>query len=57
MIENDTYENFAYKVGTGEINNQKIIDILNKEQLEETVRKNESHRRSIRRKTIILLLQ
>mgnify|MGYP006082685093 CR=1 FL=1 len=39
MIENDTFENFAYKVGTGEIDNQKIIDILNKEQLEKTVRK------------------
>jgi len=39
IIENDTYENFAYKIGTGEIDNQKIIDILNKEQLEKTVRK------------------
>ena len=39
IIENDSYENFAYKVGTGEISNQKIIDIINKQQLEETVRK------------------
>jgi GTP pyrophosphokinase len=39
IIENDTYENFAYKIGTGEIDNQKIIDILNKEQLEQTVKK------------------
>lgn len=39
IIENDSYENFAYKVGTGEISNQKIIDVINKQQLEETVRK------------------
>ena len=39
MLENDTYENFAYKVGTGDISNQKIIDLINKQQLEETVRK------------------
>ena len=29
IIENDSYENFAYKVGTGEISNQKIIDVIN----------------------------
>ena len=28
IIENDSYENFAYKVGTGEISNQKIICLL-----------------------------
>ena len=39
IIENDSYENFAYKVGTGEISNQKIIDVINKQQLKETVRK------------------
>ena len=39
MLENDTYENFAYKVGTGDISNEKIIDLINKQQLEETVRK------------------
>ena len=39
IIENDSYENFAYKVRTGEISNQKIIDVINKQQLEETVRK------------------
>ena len=39
IIENDSYENFAYKVGTCEISNQKIIDVINKQQLKETVRK------------------
>ncbi|MEC7838244.1 MAG: RelA/SpoT family protein [Chloroflexota bacterium] len=39
LAQNDSYENFAYKVGTGDIGDQKIIDLINQRQLEETVRK------------------
>lgn len=39
LAQNDTFENFAYKVGTGEIGNHKIIELINERQLEETVRK------------------
>ena len=39
LSQNDTYENFAYKVGIGEVGNQKIIELINQRQLEETVRK------------------
>ncbi len=43
LAQNDSYENFAYKVGTGEIGNHKIIDLINERQLEETVRKMQSN--------------
>ncbi len=39
LAQNDTFENFAYKVGTGDIGNHKIIELINERQLEETVRK------------------
>ena len=39
LSQNETYENFAYKVGSGEIGNHKIIELINERQLEETVRK------------------
>ena len=42
LSQNDTYENFAYKVGTGDVSDQKIIDLINEKQLEETVRKMQS---------------
>ncbi len=43
LAQNDSYENFAYKVGTGEIGNHKIIELINERQLEETVRKMQSN--------------
>tara|TARA_B100001996_G_scaffold207715_2_gene159278 strand:- start:4011 stop:6173 length:2163 start_codon:yes stop_codon:yes gene_type:complete len=43
LSQNDSYENFAYKVGTGEIGNHKIIELINERQLEETVRKMQSN--------------
>ena len=39
LAQNDTFENFAYKVGTGDIGNHKIIELINQRHLEETVRK------------------
>lgn len=39
LSQNETYENFAYRVGSGEIGNHKIIELINEKQLEETVRK------------------
>ncbi|MBC78219.1 MAG: (p)ppGpp synthetase [Chloroflexi bacterium] len=43
LAQNDSYENFAYKVGTGEIGDHKIIELINERQLEETVRKMQSN--------------
>ncbi|MBI63647.1 MAG: (p)ppGpp synthetase [Chloroflexi bacterium] len=39
FIDKDSFETFAYKVGTGEVNNEEIINLINQQQAQETVKK------------------
>ncbi len=39
FFDKETFENFAYKVGTGEVNNEEIINLINQRQAQETVKK------------------
>jgi GTP pyrophosphokinase len=39
FFDKESFENFAYKVGTGEVNNEEIINLINQQQAQETVKK------------------
>ena len=39
FFDKESFENFAYKVGTGEVNNEEIINLINQKQAQETVKK------------------
>ena len=39
FFDKESFENFAYKVGTGEVNNEEIINLINQQQAKETVKK------------------
>ncbi|MEC7871400.1 MAG: RelA/SpoT family protein [Chloroflexota bacterium] len=39
FFDKESFENFAYKVGTGEVNNEEIINLINQRQAQETVKK------------------
>ena len=39
FFDKESFENFAYKVGTGEVNNEEIINLINQQQAKETVNK------------------
>ena len=39
FFDKESLENFAYKVGTGEVNNEEIINLINQRQAQETVKK------------------
>ena len=39
FFDKESFENYAYKVGTGEVNNEEIINLINQQQAKETVKK------------------
>ena len=39
FLDKESFENYAYKVGTGEVNNEEIINLINQQQAKETVKK------------------
>ena len=39
FFDKESLENFAYRVGTGEVNNEEIINLINQRQAQETVKK------------------